>query len=109
MQESVFKEFIEQDVISDVHVLETLPSKGKPAQKKTGSKTVWTIKFSYGSEKASFLEAARGGPREWASLDNLMNWLKACGIKKCEINFLSDYDRVSQQAFEFANILAVKG
>ncbi len=103
MQESVFKNFIQQNLITDIQVLETLPSKGKPAQKKISSTTVWIIKFFYGDNKVSVLESDRGGPREWASLDKLIRWLRACGVKKCEINFSLEYDKLPQQAFEFAN------
>jgi hypothetical protein len=64
MQESVFRELLKQNSISDIHVLETIPSKGKPAQRKEGSTTVWIVKFFYGDGMFSILEAARGGPRE---------------------------------------------
>lgn len=105
MIESVFKDLLKQTLITDIYVLETLPSKGKPAQKKTGSTTVWIIKFIYGDNQSSLLEAARGGPREWASLDNLSNWMRACGVKKYQVSFSYEYDRLPQQAFEFVNTI----
>ena len=105
MIESVFKDLLQQNTITKIHVLETLPSKGKPAQKQAGSKTVWIVKFFYGDNQSSLLEAARGGPREWASLDNLSNWLRACGLKKYQVSFSSENDRLPQQAFEFVNTI----
>ncbi len=103
MIESVFKDFLQQNSITDIHVLEAFPSKGKPAQKQVGSTTVWIIKYFYGDNQSSFLEAARGGPREWASLDSLSNWLRACGGEKFQVNYLSENDRIPQESFEFVN------
>ncbi len=105
MQESVFKELLHQDLITDIHVTEALPNKGKPAQKTAGSTTVWTIKFYYGDSQSSLLEAVRGGPREWASLDSLSNFLRACGVERYQVHFSPERDRLPQQSFEFANTI----
>ncbi|GBD97851.1 MAG TPA: hypothetical protein ENG83_00150 [Nitrospirae bacterium] len=105
MVESVFKELLQQNLITDIHVIETLPNKGKPAQKIAGSTTVWIIKFYYGDSQSSLLEAARGGPREWASLDSLSNLLRVCGVEKYQVHFSPERDRVPQESFEFANTI----
>lgn len=105
MLESVFKGLIHQKLITDIHVIEALPSKGKPAKKEVGSKSVWIVKSLYGDNQSELVEAARGGPREWASLDNLSNWLRACGVKEFQVIYAAAYDRLPQQSFEFANTI----
>ncbi len=105
MLESVFKGLIQQSLISGIQVIEALPSKGKPAKKEVGSKSVWIVKSLYGDNQSDFLKSARGGPREWASLDNLSNWLRTCGVKEFKVKYASEYDRLPQQSFEFANTI----
>lgn len=103
MQESVFKSLLQKNLISGISVLKTVPSKGKPAQKQTSSKTVWIVRVFYGDNQSSIVEASRGGPREWASLDSLHNWLMSCGGQKYQVDISTDYDRLPQQTFEFVN------
>ena len=79
MTETALKEMLKQGIPMRVFIQETLPIKGKPAQKKPGSKTVYIVKITL-SEKELLLESSRGGPREWASLDKLAKWLKSYGI-----------------------------
>ena len=92
MIESVFKVLLEQQLIRDVQVQEVLPTKGKPAKKEGGSSTVWIVKLGINDNQAEILEAARGGPREWASLDNLTRWLKTHGIEEFRVNFSTSND-----------------
>lgn len=89
MIENVFKVLIEQQIIKNVQVQEVLPTKGKPAKKEFGASTVWIIKLNINENQVDVFEAARGGPREWASLDNLSKWLKNHGIEEYHVNFLS--------------------
>ena len=89
MVESVFKVLLEQHLIRDVRVQEVLPTKGKPAKKELGTSTVWIIKLDINENQVDVLEAARGGPREWACLDNLSKWLKNHRIEEYRVNFLS--------------------
>ena len=103
MIESVFKDLLQKNLITDIIVLRTVPSKGKPAQKQSGSKTVWIVSFSYGDSQQSVLEASRGGPREWASLSNLSKWLEDAGVEKYQVDFSIDYDRLPQPTLEFVS------
>jgi hypothetical protein len=79
MTETVLREIVKQGIHMQFFIQETLPIKGKPAQEKPGSRTVYIVKIALG-ERESLLESSRGGPREWASLDKLAKWLKSYGI-----------------------------
>lgn len=92
MVESVFRVLLDQHLIRDVQVQEVLPTKGKPAKKERGTSMVWIVKLSINDNQVEILEAARGGPREWASLDNLTRWLKTYGIEEYRVNFLTSND-----------------
>jgi len=100
MTESVFKEMLRNRVVSDVSVQEIIPSKGKPAKKADGSKTVWIVNVSLNDRRSLFLESARGGAREWASLDNLDKWLKSCGVERYSI---THREGLLQQSLSFIN------
>ena len=102
MKESVLKEFIKQGVHLKVIIHKALPIKGKPSQKSPGSKTVYIVKISLG-EKEVILESARGGPREWASLDKLSKYLKKYDI----VNYIirhADIHKLLQQNLTFNSI-----
>ena len=99
MKETVLKELIKEGVHLKIFIQEALPSKGKPAQKNLGSKTIYIVKISLG-EKESRLESARGGPREWASLDKLAKWLKGHGVVDYTIR-LADTQELLQQNLAF--------
>lgn len=80
MIESVFRDMVKNRLIKDLLIEETLPRKGKPALKETGTTTVWVVNVLLSDDTSFLLESARGGAREWASLSNLDKWLKACGV-----------------------------
>lgn len=101
MKESVFKEFVLQGIHMQVLIQEALPIKGKPAQKNPGSKTVYIVKIAL-EGKESLLESARGGPREWASLDKLAKWLKSLGIRNYTITH-ANIHMLLQQNLNFFN------
>jgi len=101
MKENAFKEIIQHGIIPSIVAQEAIPRKGKPAQKPPGSKTVYILIIRLG-DKESILEAARGGPREWSSLDKLDQWLKANGISSFSINHADSVSPPSQE-FAFAN------
>ena len=103
MYENVLKAFLKQGLISEILVCETFPSKGKPAKKDLGTTTVWIIKCKFDNNQMSILEAARGGPREWASLDNLNNWLKECGVTNYTINHIINPQELLQQRLAFVD------
>lgn len=85
MIESVFREIIKQSTVTSVQIQEVLPSKGKPAKNKEKGATVWIVIVCLGEEHLT-LESARGGAREWASLNNLDKWLRSFGIESYTIN-----------------------
>ncbi len=102
MKESGLKEFIKEGIPLKVFIKEVLPIKGKPSQKSPGSKTVYVVNISFG-EKEVILESARGGPREWASLDKLSKWLKKYGIVNYTIRH-TDTHKLLQQSLTFNSI-----
>ncbi len=92
MVESAFRELLSENSITDITVEEAFPSKGKPAKKRVGgnaSNTVWIVKIRLGEDKVFLLESARGGAREWASLDNLNKWLTSHGVPKYLVSISS--------------------
>ncbi len=101
MTETVFKEVVKQGIHVQVFIQEALPIKGKPAQKKPGSRTVYIVKIALG-EKEVLLESSRGGPREWASLDKLAKWLKSFGIGDYTVRH-ENTQALLQQQFTFQN------
>lgn len=92
MIESVFRVLLDQQLIREILVQEVIPTKGKPAKKEGGSSTVWIVRFGINNDQIAILEAARGGPREWASLDSLTRWLKIHEIEEYRVNFLTPDD-----------------
>jgi len=98
MNESVLKEFVQQGIHMQVLIQEAFPIKGKPAQKNLGSKTVYIVKIVLGG-KGTLLESARGGPREWASLDKLAKWLKLFGIRNYTITHADSQVLLQQSLF----------
>jgi hypothetical protein len=103
MKESVFKELIREGVHLKVIIQESLPSKGKPAQKNLGSKTIYIVKIML-REKETPLESARGGPREWASLDKLAKWLKTYGIVNYVIRHANAQQLLQQSIVFVSNV-----
>ncbi len=83
-----------------VFIQETLPIKGKPAQKKPGLRTVYIVKIALHG-KELLLESSRGGPREWASLDKLAKWLKSYGIEDYSVRH-EKTQLLLQQHFTFS-------
>lgn len=86
MLESVFRKLLEQSLVSAVEVLPVVAAKGKPARRSRGRELVWSVRIHPLSGRGvEFIEAARGGPREWASLDRLIRWLSTCGVEVCSV------------------------
>lgn len=92
MVENVFNILIEQHLIREIQVQEVIPTKGKPAKMEGGSSTVWIVNLGINNDQIEVLEAARGGPREWASLDSLTRWLKAHGVEEYRAIFRTPKD-----------------
>lgn len=101
MIESVFIEMLQNGIVNDVTIVETLPSKGKPAKKSPGTTTVWTVKIVLNNDEVVTLESARGGNREWASLDNLTKWLRTIGISKYSVLLFSKIEDALQEKMAF--------
>jgi hypothetical protein len=102
MQETAFRQLLQRRIIREVEVCETYPTKGKPARKDIGSTSVWVLKLFLNEHQFAYLESARGGPREWASLDNLNKWLRALGILHYQIHMLPEKDDAMQQELIFS-------
>lgn len=85
MQEPVFKELLGLAAVREIRICPGPAFKGKPARQRSTTEsnaTIWRVLIGVG-QKDEFLEAARGGPREWASLDRLVAWLRDKGVKQC--------------------------
>jgi hypothetical protein len=101
MVESVFMDMLRKGIITNVVIEETLPRKGKPALKKVGATAVWIVRIILNNAEVLTLESARGGPREWASLDSLNKWLRSCDVSKYTINLSSRPGELLQQNLAF--------
>lgn len=101
MKESVFRMMLDQKLITAVHLDEAVPSKGKPAKRQGPFSSVWVVRIVMGNGQVGILESARGGAREWASLDKLNRWLKGMGIAKYDVYSLRQQNAVLQQALDF--------
>lgn len=55
------------------------------------------VKFLFNNQD-TFLESSRGGPREWASLDNLNKWFRTHSIFKYLINMSPGSLNLMQQS-----------
>jgi hypothetical protein len=96
MVENVFLNMHSEGLITNIRVEENLPSKGKPLQKETGSTSIWVVKFLFNNQD-TLLESSRGGPREWASLDNLNKWFRTHEIFKYLVNMSPEPVSLLQQ------------
>lgn len=102
MVESVFIDMLRKGIITNIGIEETIPSKGKPALKEVGAISVWIVRIILNNDEVLTLESARGGPREWASLDSLNKWLRSCDVSKYTINLSSRPSELLQQNLAFA-------
>jgi len=103
MVESVFIEMLQKGIVNQVMVNESLPSKGKPAKKIPGTSTVWTVRIGLNNGEIVMLESARGGNREWASLDNLTKWLRSLGVSQYSVVLLSEISDALQGKLELVD------
>ena len=85
MVENVFKDFVKVGIIKEIIIKETAPNKGKPAQRDRGATMIYVVSINLNNEEI-IIDSARGGPREWASLDSLDKWLKGCGVIQYSVN-----------------------
>ena len=85
MLDHVFRAFLESGSVSSVTIIRAVAQKGKPARREGGRGMIWRVRVTVG-ERQMFVEAARGGAREWASLDKLCDWLDACGMHAFELS-----------------------
>jgi hypothetical protein len=84
MREDVFRDMVGRSAVSFIGLRQVVAEKGKPAKAALGSAPVWAVQIEMGGQVFD-LEAARGGIREWASLDRLVRWLRQCGVRECTI------------------------
>jgi hypothetical protein len=103
MTESVFRMMLEQKLITAVHLEEAVPSKGKPAKRQEPFTSIWIVRIVLGNGQDGILESARGGAREWASLDKLNRWLRGLGIEKYDVYSLRQRSAALQQSLDFGN------
>lgn len=82
MKQDTLLELLSQDLIKEIEVHETSPSKGKPL---CGEKNIWILLFTLSNGNRITLLSSRGTQREWASLDTLNDWLKTNGISSYKI------------------------
>jgi hypothetical protein len=101
MQENVFRELLGHSIVKEVLVCQGLALKGKPARRSGRDALVWRVKVSIAGIP-EFLEAARGGAREWASLDKLMGWLKMRGVGSCRLEFYDGHQDHLQGKLSFS-------
>jgi len=103
MTESVFRIMLDQKQIIAVHLDEAVPSKGKPAKRRGPASSIWVVRIVMGNGQVGILESARGGAREWASLDKLNKWLRGLGIDKYDVYSLRQRSAALQQTLDFRN------
>lgn len=103
MIESVFRIMLDQNLIAAVHLEEAVPSKGKPAKRQEPFSSIWIVRIVMGNGQVGILESARGGAREWASLDKLNRWLRRLGIDKYDVYSLRQRGAALQQTLDFGN------
>ena len=80
MKQDACQTMLSEGVVHSVIVRETEPSKGKPLQ--GGTTSIWTVILQLNTGGEVAVEASRGGPREWASLDRLNAWLRSLGVSE---------------------------
>ncbi|MDI9330926.1 MAG: hypothetical protein QM527_06395 [Alphaproteobacteria bacterium] len=85
MLDHVFRAFLESGAVTAITVVRASAQKGKPARRKGGRGMIWKVRVSVG-ERQMYLEAVRGGAREWASLDSLCDWLELCGMHAFDLD-----------------------
>lgn len=86
MRESVLNIFLEKNLIRSIEIIEKTPSKGKRALRTNGIGVVWVLNLTLIDGKSDTLVSARGGAREWASLDSLTHWLRKRGLNRYPIS-----------------------
>jgi len=101
MNNTVFQSLLASGAISGVAIVRAQARKGKPAMREGGGGLVWVVRVSIG-EREMFLEAARGGAREWASLDKLLQWLAMSGVIANEMKVHAEFSASLQKDLEFA-------
>lgn len=101
MNNIVFRDLLASGAISEVSVVRAHARKGKPAMRDGGGGLVWLVRISIGNREM-FLEAARGGAREWASLDKLLQWLNSSGVVTNEIKIQGEFSASLQKDLEFS-------
>ena len=101
MKESVFRMMLDQKLVTAVHLEEAVPSKGKPAKRLEPFTSIWIVRIVMGNGQDGVLESARGGAREWASLDKLNRWLRGLGIDKYDVYSLRQRSAALQQSLDF--------
>lgn len=100
MLDHVFRAFVESGSITGVTIVRAAAQKGKPARREGGRGLIWKVRVTVG-ERQMFVEAARGGAREWASLDKLCDWLELCGMDAFELKICVESFSAAQQDLEF--------
>lgn len=91
MRQNTFAEMNNLGVITHVVVVETSPTKGKPALRiEPGSRHIWTVEIQLNTGQKDTLKSSRGGVREWASLDRLTEWLRQQGISHYSIKMINN-------------------
>ena len=83
MKQDACQAMLSEGIVQNVLIRETEPSKGKPLQ--GGTSSIWTITLQLNTGREVQVEASRGGPREWASLDRLNAWLRIMGVSEYHV------------------------
>jgi len=101
MIERVLKMFLEKNIVRSIEICGASPSKGRPAQR-DGKNVIWVLRFELIDGSFEFLESARGGAREWASLDRMVDWIRRLDLVDYPVKLVAGVNEYAQPVLNFS-------